>query len=78
MTIKEIKSQNEQGSQVVIDALNEALNDAVEGKIVAVCISTIDRDGEASWITGGRYSVASMIGTLEYSKMGVFSEEVSL
>jgi len=73
-TMKEIKHRNESGSDVVVNCLEEALQEAKSGEIVGVCIVTIGKDGSTGWKTGGLYSTASLVGALEMSKFGILED----
>lgn len=69
--MQEIKNHDDIGKDIVIDTLNEAMELAKGGEIVAVCVTYIRRNGDAGTKHGGNYADATLIGALEYSKKGI-------
>jgi len=69
--IKEIKNHDEEGIDIVINTLNEAIELAKDGDIVAVCVTYIRRNGDVGTKHGGYYAEAMLVGALEYSKKGI-------
>lgn len=68
MAIQEIEHRDNKVISLVQETIEDAKNAVDKGDIVGVAITFINKDGSTSSMMGGRYSTASMVGALEFTK----------
>jgi len=70
----DIKNIDEEGLERVNKVLQSQIESAETDEVIAICVTTINKDGQVQWQKGGSSSDATMIGALEITKMFIIRD----